>query len=56
MSGLPEDLDRLIYHLQDNGWELSGTQSYANGIFYTNMIKGSEKIRIEYECWYDEEE
>ena len=48
--GLPEDLDGLIYHLEDNGWKITGTQSYFNDTFYTTMTKGSEKIRIEYEC------
>ena len=51
----PEDLDSLVYYLQDNGWEVSGIQSYANGTFYTTLTKGIEKIRIEYECLADEE-
>lgn len=53
---MPKDLDELIATLINNGWEYSGTQSYANGVFYTNLKKGNEKVHIEYNCFSDEYE
>ena len=52
MSNQPEELDKVIYYLSDNGWK-EHSFSYCDGIFEVTLKKGKEKMNITYDVYSD---